>query len=294
MRLGAIMTIAAVVAAALYAQSGEAGSLEPTNAPGPTMHTLEDIYQKLEALGRSEGLVLHRNMTLSPTSLDFGTITAGETSTINVSAYNYGDFTLTLSGCQSSHPAFTGTAAGRVLPDRGLGVSITYAPATTGVHTGIVTVIGDNTSGSNQVPCTGRCMDPPRFVDNGDGTVTDKATTLMWTKNANHGVMAWSDAMVYCEELTWAGYDDWRLPSAKLWDCQSSDPEIDTLGRPGGIPAAEPYTIPAQPFTNLYQGYYQIRNYDCSGSKHYYHIGGFAVGSSPAPPSAVWPVRGGD
>lgn len=54
----------------------------------------------------------------------------------------------------------------------------------------------------------------PRFTDHGDGTVTDHKTQLMWSKNANlGGAMSWQDAKSYCEKLTLAGHDDWRLPS---------------------------------------------------------------------------------
>jgi len=51
------------------------------------------------------------------------------------------------------------------------------------------------------------------MVDNGDGTVTDTATGLMWMKNANNGQMTWDDAMEWAEKLHVGGYDDWRLPS---------------------------------------------------------------------------------
>ena len=41
-----------------------------------------------------------------------------------------------------------------------------------------------------------RCLATPRFVDNGDGTVTDSLTGLEWTKNANRrrglGRMRWT------------------------------------------------------------------------------------------------------
>jgi hypothetical protein len=53
------------------------------------------------------------------------------------------------------------------------------------------------------------------FVDNGDGTVTDLATGLMWMKDDSGVGMNWQDALAYAEGLSCAGYDDWRLPNAK-------------------------------------------------------------------------------
>ena len=58
--------------------------------------------------------------------------------------------------------------------------------------------------------------------DNGDETVTDLTTDLMWTqRDSGHlgagdlGGLDWGDALAWCEGLELAGYDDWRLPSAK-------------------------------------------------------------------------------
>jgi len=53
------------------------------------------------------------------------------------------------------------------------------------------------------------------FVDNGDGTVTDLATGLMWQKDDNGDTLNWVDALDYAENLSVAEYDDWRLPNAK-------------------------------------------------------------------------------
>ena len=53
------------------------------------------------------------------------------------------------------------------------------------------------------------------LVDNGDGTVLDLATGLMWQQNDSGEGMDWPDALNYCEYLTEGGYDDWRLPNAK-------------------------------------------------------------------------------
>jgi hypothetical protein len=54
-----------------------------------------------------------------------------------------------------------------------------------------------------------------RFVDNGDGTVTDVATGLMWMKADSEEGMDWPAALEYSEDLELAGYSDWRLPNAK-------------------------------------------------------------------------------
>jgi hypothetical protein len=53
------------------------------------------------------------------------------------------------------------------------------------------------------------------FVENGDGTVTDRATGLMWQKTDSGAGMEWEDALAYAEGATTAGYDDWRLPNVK-------------------------------------------------------------------------------
>jgi len=61
----------------------------------------------------------------------------------------------------------------------------------------------------------------PRFTDNGDGTVTDDLTGLIWAKDANLGGdnMTWSDTIDYANNLSLGSegcgtsYMDWRLPN---------------------------------------------------------------------------------
>ncbi|MBI9099087.1 MAG: DUF1566 domain-containing protein, partial [Spirochaetaceae bacterium] len=52
------------------------------------------------------------------------------------------------------------------------------------------------------------------FIDNGDGTISDLATGLMWMQE-DAGPMNWGEALTYSEDLEYAGYDDWRLADAK-------------------------------------------------------------------------------
>jgi hypothetical protein len=53
------------------------------------------------------------------------------------------------------------------------------------------------------------------FVDNGNGTVTDNATGLIWTQNDSGQGLDWEGALNYCTSLDYAGISDWRLPDAK-------------------------------------------------------------------------------
>lgn len=78
----------------------------------------------------------------------------------------------------------------------------------------------------------GRPLEFGLFMDNGDGTVTDIATGLMW-QQAETWAMTWDKALAYCEDLKLAGYNDWRLPSileiSSLVDHKKSRPAIDTV-----------------------------------------------------------------
>jgi hypothetical protein len=51
-----------------------------------------------------------------------------------------------------------------------------------------------------------------RFVDNGDGTVTDTKRKIMWQKGDNGSEVTFGEAQKYCEKLRVGGYTDWRLP----------------------------------------------------------------------------------
>jgi hypothetical protein len=86
------------------------------------------------------------------------------------------------------------------------------------------------------------------FTDNGDGTVTDNITGLIWQKcsggqnndstcSGSFSVFDWSSAVTYCSSLTLASRT-WRLPNVNelqgLVDFgKSSDPFINTIAFPG-------------------------------------------------------------
>jgi len=51
------------------------------------------------------------------------------------------------------------------------------------------------------------------FTDNGNDTLTDNVTGLLWQKTADVNSRTWDDAAIYCAGLNLGGHDTgWRLP----------------------------------------------------------------------------------
>ncbi|MBI4602372.1 MAG: DUF1566 domain-containing protein [Planctomycetes bacterium] len=91
------------------------------------------------------------------------------------------------------------------------------------------------------------CPAEARFVDNGDGTVTDNCTGLMWQKDTadvngdgrlsqewdGGDAVPWCDALAYCESLTFADHDNWRLPNVRelqsIVNYGRDDPPLDPV-----------------------------------------------------------------
>lgn len=60
--------------------------------------------------------------------------------------------------------------------------------------------------------------EPPRFVDNGDGTVTDNETKLMWEKKEDCGAVELSNPHCVANTYTWsAGGADFTAPDGTLF-----------------------------------------------------------------------------
>jgi hypothetical protein len=69
------------------------------------------------------------------------------------------------------------------------------------------------------------------LVINGNDTVTDAKTGLMWRRTTDE-LMPWYNALSHCEALATGGYDDWRLPTVKeltsIAPLDKHGPAIDT------------------------------------------------------------------
>ena len=132
------------------------------------------------------------------------------------------------------------------------------------------------------------------FTDNGDGTVTDNLTGLIWLKNAAcFGPRTWAQALSDCNGLASgscgltdsSSAGDWRLPNIN---------ELRSLFDPN---LGSPYLPAGHPFTNV-----QSTIYWSSTTYASYTFGAWGVGMGGGSGSTgvkgnvyyVWPVRSGN
>ena len=133
----------------------------------------------------------------------------------------------------------------------------------------------------------------PRFIDNRDGTITDRLTELIWLKNANaFGTKSWQHALDACKGLE-AGHaglhdnsksGDWRLPN--LFELRSL---MD-------YSAFNPSLTPGHPFDNVIPSLYWSSTTVASAPNlaRFVFVGvGPSVWDHKSVLMHVWPMRGG-
>ena len=71
------------------------------------------------------------------------------------------------------------------------------------------------------------------FTDNGNGTITDNITNLIWQKINYTDSLTWENALTYADTLSLNSYTDWRLPNIKelqsINDVSIINPSINTI-----------------------------------------------------------------
>ena len=139
----------------------------------------------------------------------------------------------------------------------------------------------------------GMAWPDPRFVDNGDGTITDRLTGLVWLQNANcFGVSSWDQALLDCSGLAsgacgltdGSGPGDWRLSNV--------DELLSLVDRSQTTPA-----LPlGNPFTGVETSTYWSSTTSAADTDSAWYVfleDGFSDFDTKATASYVWPVRGG-
>ncbi|MBF0552872.1 MAG: DUF1566 domain-containing protein, partial [Deltaproteobacteria bacterium] len=133
----------------------------------------------------------------------------------------------------------------------------------------------------------------PRFNDNGNGTVYDNLTGLIWLKNANcFGAKTWTDSLPAANGLAngscgltdGSQVRDWRLPSRKelrsLIDHRNYSPALPT----------------GHPFIGVQSFYYWSSTTNADSTSNawiVYTPGGHVISTYKTSTYYVWPVRGG-
>ena len=124
----------------------------------------------------------------------------------------------------------------------------------------------------------------PRFTDNGDGTVTDNYTALMWAQDANlYGENDWWDATSYCWDLTLASHSDWSLPYISELNSLIDEKQVN------------PALPPDNPFAKVQSDFYWSSTADSFQTNYAWgvHLGDGSVGyGDKSYDNGVWCVRG--
>jgi formylglycine-generating enzyme required for sulfatase activity len=122
-----------------------------------------------------------------------------------------------------------------------------------------------------------------RFVDNGDGTVTDLSTNLMWLQAPKQVSVSYEEAQQYCQELTVKGYEGWRLPTVSEWKDM-----MDKTQQNPSLPPGHPFgNVPTQ------IGYWSKTKHKF-GPMYVYQVSlwyGKTAHISKKKRAHVWPVR---
>ncbi len=142
----------------------------------------------------------------------------------------------------------------------------------------------------------------PRFTDNGDGTVTDNLSGLIWLMNANcFGTRAWSIALDDSNHLNTgecgltdgSSEGDWRLPNAlemlSLVDFAVFAPAVSNTDGSGKW-------VSGDPFTNVQSSAYWTSTTMAGGDTYAFSVplgDGTLRGYLKSSLYYVWPVRGG-
>jgi hypothetical protein len=242
LQISSYVLIAFIIGA--FVRTTFAGSLTPSATPASTMYTLDGIYNRLIDNTTSQVEGSQSFTTPGSVSATFHNLKQIYESIPTL------DATKILTGTTYMGIAGTASSGQAGLPKTGQ----THCNAFSGGY-----------GSASQILCTGTAQDGETqkglahgYVDNGDATISDGATGLMWQKCSDgqtgldcSGGSAISvvfddgdgdlgithqPAINYCDSLSLGTHDDWRLPNVKelmsIVDYGRVNPAIDPTNFP--------------------------------------------------------------
>ncbi len=198
------MLVGILLSSAVVVIAGNLDAPGGPTAPEAQMYTLAQIYDRLTTGSTAEKMTAFTQPTSGPGStmptLNEIMAAAPATHTHAATQTHVLSGTVTWGLSEGAWGVITGTRP--------------YAPVPKTGQTTIYTTADD---GDLQM---GVAWPNPRFTDNGDGTVTDNLTGLIWLKDANcDGAKTWSNAIVWANDL----YDGCMDCGGTDNDCGLSD-----------------------------------------------------------------------
>ena len=283
---------------------------EPSSGPtAGTGHTLDNILAVAPAADNTNGATPAQMLT---GKTYWGLRTGGTWGTQTGTMPNRGTVVYTPGTSNQTVAAGYHNGSGSVAGDTDLaagnikdGVNIfnvvgTY-PFAPVPETGQTTSYGTRDDGALEA---GVAWPVPRFTDNGDGTIADNLTGLIWLKNANcFGTRTWTQALSDANGLASGGCGltdgssagDWRLPNVL---------ELQSLIHHGFYYPALPNTAgtgqwtSGNPFTGVQSRSYWSSTTLALNSSYAWLVGIWSGGKgdntkTTSATYVLWPVRGG-
>ncbi|MCP4351951.1 MAG: DUF1566 domain-containing protein [Desulfobacterales bacterium] len=297
MKKNAVIIIFAVILSAVLTMEAYAGDIDSPAAPtdsGSAMYTLDDIYNRLNSgtagtkrssvftepgsVPASTGYTLDQVMGAAP-SVD------GTNGAVASDVLNGKTFWGLTSGAWGQQTGTVSVTAPDPAPVEKTGQTVSYRT-------------GDD--GDLQ---KGVAWPSPRFTDNGNGTVTDNLTGLIWLTNADcaGATVDWNTAVNYADAL----YDGCTSCFGTAGDCGLSDgstagqwrlPSVEELYSLIDFGQYSPALSSGYPFTGVQSYYYWSGSTYASNTSYAWTVGlsnGYVYYSVKTFTNYAWPVRGG-